>query len=571
MKEWRLAEQAPEDFAKRFSEHDPLIIQLLYNRKFENPNALDLFFNPDFEKLHDPFLFQDMEKACRRVWRAIENKEKVLIHGDYDADGVTSAAILYKAFQAFGLETNVFIPHRENDGYGLNMKNAQKFIDQGINLLITVDCGITNIEEVELLNKNKVDVIITDHHEPLEKLPQSLAILDPKVTDDNYPFSGISGAGVAYKLVQALFTDSRIENYKKNLEDFGGAEGFQKWILDIVAIGIVADVSPLLDENRILVKWGLVVLEKTRNLGLKKLLEVISVKKISNQTIGFQIAPRLNAAGRMEHAGSAFELLITNDLEKAEQLANQLNQYNKERQRVTEQIVQQAKEQIDKDQTMHFAYHEEWTAGVVGLVAGKLCDELYRPVCVMTKVNGMIVGSGRSIEGFNITKSLSLAEENLARFGGHTQACGFTLRSDEHVSKFREIMLEQAEKELGKIDLNPFITIDAEVELKNVNLNLLEELDKFEPYGEANPKPLFLLKNLFVAALDYLGENNQHLRLMIKQAENPKLYKMLCFWGAEKWQDLAIGSRIDAVCELGINEWNGNREVELKIIDLKIK
>ncbi|MFA6537594.1 MAG: DHH family phosphoesterase, partial [Patescibacteria group bacterium] len=320
MKNWRLRPNLPDehDLATVFS---CLIAQLLYNRKIEKATEADIFFNPSFDKLHDPFLFNDMRKSCERIWTAILKKEKILIHGDYDADGVTSSAILAKTLKIFGADFSVFIPHRELDGYGLNLRNIENFIFSGTKLVITVDCGITNVDEVQKLKEHGVETVITDHHEPPEILPEALAIIDPKVVGENYPCKFLSGAGVAYKLAVALLRSAPAEMYEMSFVEYGGMVGFEKWLLDIVAIGTVADMVPLLEENRILTKWGLLVLSKTRNLGLQKLLEKVSVSKFDTFTIGFQLAPRLNAAGRMKHAEAAYRLLITEDIDEATALA----------------------------------------------------------------------------------------------------------------------------------------------------------------------------------------------------------------------------------------------------------
>jgi single-stranded-DNA-specific exonuclease len=571
-KKWRLADKYSEDFEKRFDGFHPLITQLLYNRKFDNPSDTELFFSPDYEKLHDPFLFNDMSKAVDRIWQAIENKEKILIHGDYDADGVTSSAIIYKAISAIDIEADidVFIPHREKDGYGLNITNAKKFIRDKVKLIITVDCGITNVDEIAELTASGVDVIITDHHEPPAVLPDAFATIDQKVKDEKYPFKEISGAGVAYKLIQGVFANEKIKKYEDELYDYGGALGFLKWILDIVAIGTVADVVPLVDENRILVKWGLLVLEKTRNIGLKQLLKVIGNGNINSYTIGFQLAPRINAAGRLEHAKLAFDLLVSEDEDEAEKLAQELHQINLKRQKITEVMVEEARRQgAEQDSNIVFAYHKDWSAGVVGLVAGKLSDELYRPVIVMTDNQGMITGSGRSIEEFNIIDGLRNFDELFARYGGHSQACGFTLSSPDILDEFKQKLSQIVDEKLKGMDLSPCLDIESELTFSGLRIETVEKINDFEPFGEGNKKPLFLLKNIFITALDHIGENKNHLRLMVKQTDCPIIFKLLSFFGVEKWPDLNIGHTIDAVVEVTINEWNGNRDIEFKIVDLK--
>jgi single-stranded-DNA-specific exonuclease len=551
IKDWKLKPPVPADFSASFPALHPLLAQLLYNRNITSQNQLDLFMRPVFGKLHDPFLFKDMEKALSRCLRAIESKERILVYGDYDADGVTSAAVMYKTLKFLGADVTVFIPHREKDGYGLNLKNVEIFVQQKTNLLITVDCGITNVNEIKALNAGGVDVIVTDHHEPPAILPEAIALLDPKVPDSGYPFRDLAGAGVAYKFAQALLSRS-----SRATE----AEPFLKWLLDIVAIGTIADVAPLIGENRILAKWGLVVLEKTRNLGLQKLLQTSSMKKIDGYTIGFYIAPRLNAAGRMKHATASFRLLVTQDEEEAERLAAELNENNADRQKVTETSFNLARERF-----LSFSDENKF----LFLVAGKLCEEYYRPVIVMTESAGKIVGSGRSVEGFNITAGITEVSAYLARFGGHSQACGFTLAEADLLDLFQSEFLEKNHPNLSCLNFMPYLEIDAEVRFSEMKLELMEQLQQFEPHGEANDKPLFLMKGITVAAADAIGFESNHLRISAKH-DSPKLFKMLWFRKANEWLSrLHPGDTIDAVVELGINEWNGNRAVEVKIVDLK--
>ena len=563
IKDWKLKPPVPAGFSASFPALHPLLAQLLYNRNITEQVALDNFMRPVFGKLHDPFLFKDMEKALTRCLKAIENKEKILIHGDYDADGVTSAAVLYKTLKFLGADVTVFIPHRENDGYGLNLKNVEIFIQQKINLLITVDCGITNVNEIKALHDGGVDVIVTDHHEPPQILPEAIALLDPKVPDSGYPFRDLAGAGVAYKFSQALLSRSARA---------GEAEPFLKWLLDIVAIGTIADVAPLIGENRILAKWGLVVLEKTRNLGLQKLLLTSTMKKIDGYTVGFYIAPRLNAAGRMKHATASFRLLVTDDEMEAERLAAELNENNADRQKVTEISFNLARDRFlsfSEENKFLFFYDKTLLPGIIGLVAGKLCEEYYRPVIVMTESAGKIVGSGRSVEGFNITAGITEVSAYLARFGGHSQACGFTLAESDLLDIFQNEFLEKNHPHLACLNFTPYLEIDAEVRFSEMKIELMEQLCQFEPHGEANEKPLFLMRGITVAAVDAIGSESTHLRLLAKH-DSPKLFKMLWFRKATEWLNrIAPGDTIDAVVELGINEWNGNREVEVKIVDLK--
>jgi single-stranded-DNA-specific exonuclease len=551
---------------------DPLLLKLLYNRGLKDQLAIVDFLNPSYDKLHDPFLFRQMETAVARILQAVNNKEKIVIHGDYDVDGVTSSSTLYKTLKIIGADVVVFIPHREDDGYGINAKNIEKFIADGCKLLITVDCGITNVAEVALANAGGLEVIVTDHHEPLPELPAALAIINPKVEGEIYPFKFLCGAGVAYKVALAILR--RLEIESPEFEHWGGVAGYEKWLLDLVAIGTVADIMPLIGENRLLVKYGLKVLSRTRRPGLQKLIELIGLdlNRIDSTSIGFQIAPRLNAAGRLNHANLSFNLLITDSAEKAVTLAAELNETNQGRQKITEKAVASAREQIvlQTEKKMFFVYNEAWHPGIIGLIAGRLADEFYRPVMVMTKVGEHIVGSGRSIEKFNITAALFASDDLLARYGGHTQACGFTVARVEFLEEFKNRIVALAEENLTDHDLRPVLHIEAEISLTEMTLDLVRLLAQFEPFGEGNPKPKFLIKNLQITLLDFLGERKQHLKFIAKQGNSFVTQKFLGFnYGATWSKILHVGDRVDAVVELSLNVWNSHESVEAKILDLR--
>lgn len=567
-KQWRVAKPITKTETDKFPEINPIVLQLLFNREIDNQQKVDKFLNPDYgENLHDPFLFLDMEKAVIRVLEAIVKEEKIVVYGDYDADGVTASAIMTELIRTLGGKPEIYIPFRETEGYGLNEDAAKELIKKGVQLLITVDCGISNFKEIELLNKNKVDVIITDHHHQLSNIPKAFAILNPNKELENYPFKSLAGCGVAFKLVQAIIKKQK--DYQVNqLED-----GFEKWLLDLVAIGTIADIQPLLDENRVLVKYGLVVLQKTKRLGLLKLVEIMSsnLTQIDERVVGWQIAPRLNAAGRLNHASSAYQLLITDEIKEAERLAKELNQTNQERQQLTDKINLEARQILGevKDQKILIIVGESWPTGVVGLVAGRLTDEFHRPSLVISKYKGEIIGSGRSIPEFNIIKAIEKCGDYLSRFGGHAQACGFTLKNEGSLEQFKNKMVELAKKELDKKDIAPILEIDAEIKLEEVNWELFEELEKFTPFGEGNPKPKFLAKDLTVTEAQTVGQEGKHMRLMVKH-NTPIIRKTIGFCFGDWCAKLKTGDKIDMVFEVDVNEWNGNRELQLKIVDLRL-
>ena len=565
-KNWQILPQITEDFSAKFPEINPVILQLLFNRDLDNQEKIDQFLNPDYgSDLYDPFLFSEMEKVVKRIFLAIEKQEKIVVYGDYDADGVCSSVVMVETLKNFGAQVEVYIPFRETEGYGLNLAAAKELINQGVNLVITVDCGISNKNEVELLNQGGVDVIITDHHhQPLE-LPKAFAIINQNLTREKYPFKKLAGCGVAFKVVQGLIT-KQAEYKIKQLP-----EGFEKWLLDLVAIGTIADLQPLLGENRILVKYGLVVLNKTKRLGILKLIEKIGnhVTVIDERMVGWQISPRLNAAGRLNHASSAYQLLLTENAAEADQLAIEINQTNQQRQQITDKINLEAKEKIGKvdKQKILIVVGENWPTGVVGLVAGRLTDNHHLPSLVISRYNGEIIGSGRSIAEFNLIEAIQKCDECLSRYGGHGQAAGFTLKDEKSLAKFIEKITKLAETKLKEKELKPILEIDSEINLNQLDWQLVEEIEKFIPYGEENPKPKFLIKDLTIIDCQLVGQDGKHLRLTIGDDQISK--KAIGFSFGEWFSRIKKGDKIDLISEIEINEWNGNRELQLKIVDLR--
>ena len=535
----------------------------MYNRGLKTQATIDEFLYPDYSQdIHDPFLFKDMKKACELIYKLIDKKELITIYGDYDADGVSAAVILNGVLTDLGAKVGVYLPHREKEGYGLNVKAVEELAENKTKLIITCDCGISNVEEVDLANKKDIEVIITDHHAIPEKLPAAKAIIHPQVEGELYPFKKLAGGGVAFKLAQALIA------YKKNNASEKEKEIQEKWLLDMVAISTVADMVPLLGENRTLLKYGLIVLRKTQRLGLQKLLEVANVDldKIDARTIGFAIGPRINAAGRMDHANLAYYLLTETDPEKAETLANDLNQSNLDRQRLTEQTVRQAKEQeSDLKESLLVFYHADWSAGLTGLVASRLVREFSRPVLILTDTpEGKIVGSGRSIQEFNITDGLQKHAHLLNRFGGHPQACGFGL-DKENLEAFVTGMKEYAAEKLQGINFQSTLDVEIYQEFSEISWDLVDLLDKFKPFGHINPEPLFMSEEILITAARRVGNNSKHWKLELVK-DNKRLGAIAFSLGAI---DLEIGDKIDIAYNLSINQWNGNREIQLIIKDIK--
>jgi len=579
-KKWLLKKPYPNSFAEKFPGYNPVILSLLYSRGLDTQEKIDEFLNPDYSQdIHNPFLFQDMKKACELILDAIKNNSKILIYGDYDADGTTASAVLFNSLKKLKAQNvNVFIPHRKKDGYGLNMKNVEKFIQDKVDLLITVDCGITNVVEVEKLKSAGVKVIITDHHMEKKELPKADAILNCSLQREKYPFKKLAGVGMAFKLCQALFQS------QKKPQEF---EAFEKWLLDLVTIGTIGDVSPILGENRALVKYGLMVLNKTQRKGLHELIRVASLSNghdpngesslgeevydLSVRKVSFQLVPRINSTGRIADANISYKLLITEDEAEAVALARDIQNKNLERQKMAEEMMKEAENffgEVKDNQKILIVSSENWLSGMVGLGAGKLKDKFARPVILFSQNKEEFTGSGRSIPEFNITEAVNECGELTKKCGGHSQACGITIINKENFDKFIKKINKIANEKLKDVELIPSIEVDVEAKLADLNWELWNKLEKFEPFAEANPTPLFMLKRIKIESMEVMGKNNNHLRFSISQGKESK--KAISFFTAEEWYDkIKAGDLVDLVVEFGVNEWNGKRELQFKIIDFK--
>lgn len=507
MKTWSVKKRTKKD----------LIDQLLVNRGIKNR---DEFFNPKY-KLGDPFLFPDMKKAVSEIKKA----KSITIYADYDTDGVTSAAILKKVIP----KAELYIPDRKKEGHGLHKKAIQEIKSD---LIITVDCGISGYDEVELAKKLGKKIIITDHHQIPDKVPRAAAVINP-YHKNKYPFKDLAGVGVSFILARAL----------NNLET--------KWLLDLVAIGTVADVVPLLGENRILVKYGLIVLEKTRRPGLKEILP----EKIDSNVLAWRIAPRLNVSGRIDHANKSYELLITNSQNRAKEIVKELEQKNQERQKITKDILEQM--EIEPDKNLIFAHNDNCPVGVIGLVAGRLADRYHRPAIIISQG----VGSCRSIKNFNITRALAKNKDLFIDFGGHPMAAGFKIK-EKNIKELKNNLTKQAEK-IKSEDLIPVLEIDAEIKLEDINFELINQIQRFEPFGAGNPKPNFLLRQAPIRHLQYVGSNGKHLKF---QVEN---LKAIAFGQGGLGQHLKEGDLVDLVFELEEDQWQGYKNILLTIKDLR--
>ncbi len=576
---WRLKEKAPEEFFKQFPEFSEITLQLLWDRGLKTQSQIDEFFNPDYEQdLHDPFLLSGMEKAVRRIFQAAKKKEPIAIFADYDADGVCGAVILETALQILGIENiEVYIPDRYQEGYGLNKAALEKLAQKKINLILTVDCGISDLEEVKLAKKLKQQVIICDHHHVPKKIPPALVVIDPHQTKDKYPFKDLSGAGVAFKLASALFSKSQQIGIKIPL-------GWEKNFLDLVALSTVADCMPLLGENRTLVKYGLYVLAKTKRLGLQELMRVARLEptfekdeiktNLDTYSLGFILAPRLNAAARVDHANLAYRLLKSQSLDEAAFLAQELDKKNLQRQKITERLVKQIESRIaDKIKSdTHFVLVEadkSWPVGIVGLAASKICEKYHRPTIIFGQSGSYFRGSARSIYAFNIIEAISCCAPFLHEFGGHPGAAGLALEENK-LNVFEEEINKLARKQLKIEDLVPVLEIDAEIKSEEINWEFFDQLVKFAPFGEKNEQPVFCLRNLKIENIRLVGAQNQHLKMELKSEEDNKIFKAIGFNLAKNNNlELLKDDKVDIAFELLADQWNGTRKLQLKIIDIK--
>lgn len=582
---WNVLPEPPVSFYEEHPALPKVVARLLYHRNLRSKDAIDEFLHPEYAKhVHDPFLYNDMKKAVARVFSAIEKQEKITVYGDYDADGVSSATVLVSSLRALGAsDVDAFLPHRETDGYGLNSRCVDLLADEGTNLIITCDCGVSNRDEVARANERGVDVIITDHHAIPEVLPEAYAIIHPKVPGETYPDKGLCGAAVAFKLVQGLLHTHKASH--ELLANGEKHEAWEKWLLDMVAIASVADMVPLLGESRTLTKYGLIVLNKTKRIGLQKLLlearirndDGTNKKELTAETIGFQIAPRINAAGRLNHANVAYNLMVTDNGIEATNLAFELDKNNKDRQKLTKTYVEEAIDQVvadQKDNPVLFVIGRDWSPGVVGLVASRLKEQYQKPTIAMAYHDGTLMGSGRSIEGFNMIASMQEIPEHFTKFGGHPMACGFTLASEDRLDGFKTALLAKYDEKTKDVDMRPRLDIDAEITLEEVNWDLFEVLSKFAPFGKDNPKPKYLAKGLTISQVDHLGKDGRHIKILATHT-TPKIKKFVGWnFCSETREDnwcklLQAGDMIDVVFDIGVNEWNGRRDLQMTIVDIK--
>lgn len=573
-KEWVVAPKAPEEFFRSNPEWHPVLLQLLHNRGLITKEEISSFLLPDWNRdTCPPESFSQMPRAVEAVFETLIAGEGIVVHGDYDADGVCGSTVLVstlreiaKALESMSVIT-YYIPHREHEGYGLSVETVQKWLEQEDrpSLIVTVDCGISNKPAIDLAFAEGIQTIVCDHHTMPTELPESAILIHPLVPGETFENKFLCGTGVAFKLASALFEEAR----------GCGAEfpvGYEKWLLDLVAIATVTDMVPMLRENRVLETFGLLVLNKTKRPGLRALIEVSGgeLGKLDTTFIGFQIGPRLNAAGRMKHAYEALELLIEEDPARALELALQLQETNKARQARSEVMYKEAKKQLTEPPTdCIILYQDGWQAGLVGLVAGKLLNEYHVPVFVFGKEGDRLVGSGRSTDQVDLMPSLHAAAEQIEKYGGHPQACGLSIQGIEAFEAATAIMRKTISDQMQKETIVPTLSIDAEIMLEDVSFEFVEAIEKGKPFGMKNPTPIFSATRLSIVGLTTIGADGKHLRLTV-QSPNGKVLKMIGFSFGSLATSLQLGGVVDVAFEVSVNEWNGNRELQGRIVDVKL-
>lgn len=564
-KKWNIKRSLCDGAGGGFVPLDP-IEALLGLRGIEGEADRKKFLSPNYDTdLHDPFLFADMRLLVDRVGRARERKEKIGVFGDYDADGITSSVILRRALERLGLSVAPYIPDKLTEGHGLHPNALDFFATEGVKLVFTVDCGMMNHAEIASAVSRGMDVIVIDHHHVPETLPPAFAIINPKLSDSRYPFGELCGAGTAFKTAQALYQEFLPEKQEE-----------LKWLLDVAAIGTVADCMPLVGENRVIVKYGLIVLSKTRLVGLREMFAVgkiaVDEDHLPNaHTIAFQIGPRINAASRMAHARMAHDLLMTSKPDEARLLALELEAQNQSRQKVSEALAREVRavaENLYRDKKLIFAVGEHYPLGVAGLVAGKIAHELGKPTAVFAKGETESTGSFRSIPAFNMIEAIGECRELLERFGGHSQAAGATILN-KNLEAFYEKLERLVEKKLSETDMTLVLDIDLEISSAHITPDFAARLKRLAPFGIGNPEPTFLVRDAVIEEVRLVGNGEKHLKLSFKTEKG--IFGGIGFGMGEAWGNLHKGERVDVVFHLEENRWNGSSRLEWKLLDMERK
>ena len=553
--DWQIATNfSDEGFIKKAKKLglEASVANLVYQRGIQTEEALRDFLEPSLDQLHDPYELHDMDKAVTRIRQAIENYEQILIYGDYDADGMTSASIVKEALEQLGAECQVYLPNRFTDGYGPNASVYKYFIEnQGISLIVTVDNGVAGHEAIELAQSMGVDVIVTDHHSMPEVLPDAYAIIHPEHPEADYPFKHLAGCGVAFKLATALLEEVQVE------------------LLDLVAIGTIADMVSLTDENRILVKYGLSVLKNTQRIGLQELFKIAGIQEneVDEETVGFQIAPRLNALGRLDDPNPAIELLTGFDEEEARDIALMINQKNEERKEIVQKIYDEAKAMVNPDNPVQVLAGEGWNPGVLGIVAGRLLEKLHQPVIVLNIENDLAKGSARSIEAVDVFEALDPHRDLFVAFGGHAGAAGMTLEASK-LEALSQVLVAYIEDNQVDLSTKNELFLDEELSLPDLTLETLKNFEKLAPFGMDNKKPVFYLKDFKVENARTMGAGNTHLKLKISQAN--VAFEVVAFGLGNLATEFSQTKNLELAVTLSVNKWNGQTSLQLMLVDARV-
>ena len=541
-KKWKykeLDEEKIDEIVRKFDVPE-LLATVLVNRGIVDDEEIRVFLNPTRSDFHDPYLMPDMEIAVERIIKAINNQEKVIIYGDYDVDGITSITVLKKFLKTCGLEVDYYIPNRLSEGYGLNKAAIDYIKEKEYTLIITVDCGISGIEEIEYANSLEIETIVTDHHEPMEVLPPAVAIVDLKRKDnDTYPF----------KRMRLGIDEKEYLKY-----------------LDIVCVGTISDIVPLVDENRVIAKLGLKLVEVTRNPGLKALLNASGYKVVNSNTISFGIAPRINACGRMGYEEEALKLFLTENLVQASEITERLNKYNRDRQEIEKSIYDEAIKMMEKEDPNAQSIvlgSNNWHHGVIGIVSSKITEMYFKPSILICFEGEDGKGSGRSIPGFDLHEALAETAKYLEKYGGHEMAVGLSLKKN-NFNRFKEAF-EKYVEEKDITGIIPIIEIDKQISLKDIDSNIVKQLDLLEPFGEANRRPVFVYKNLKIDSIRALSDG-KHLKMTLKDGNT--IVNAIGFNMGQLSKEYMIGDRIDVVGTLEINAYNGREMVQINVKDI---
>ena len=568
--QWIFNQLTPEQEASRESLQEslgvgPILAQLLIQRGVNTFDEAKVFFRPELSDLHDPFLIKDMDRAIERLNLALSHNEKILIYGDYDVDGTTAVALVYTFLSRYTHNIDFYIPDRYTEGYGISFKSVDFAAENGFTLVVALDCGIKAVDKVKYAAEKGIDFIICDHHNPGDELPPAVAVLDSKRDDCTYPYKHLSGCGVGFKLMQAFAQNNGI--------DFSLLQP----LLDLVAVSVASDIVPITGENRVLAFYGLRQLNENPRVGLKGIIDVckINAKELTISDIVFKIGPRINASGRMHSGREAVELLITQDPEFALQRSTLINNYNEERRDIDKRTTDEAKAQLVMtegyaDRHSIVVYNEEWNKGIVGIVASRLCEEFYKPTVVLTKANGLVSGSARSVKGFDLYSAIDSCHDLLENFGGHLYAAGLTMR-EENVEAFAKSFEEFVSQNIKQEQLTPQIEIDAEMPFSELSPRFFRILKQFAPFGPCNMKPVFCTRRVYDAGGSrVVGKDKAHLKLELRDESGENVFSGIAFHMSRFAEPLKAHQPIDICYTLEENSFNGITTMQLQVRDIKL-